>query len=163
MALGSTTQNRGHGREHYGWEFNPGPLRTRPHGKARFTNLRVWFSACWPQQSATDAASTSSSMNGILEPPVHFCPPGIPTLNCLFVLLLIVGQSAVRRQFLQLSLALCAKACQRRTVPPVWWDGTRPNGDTAMRMEAARPSESFAPSTTLPSHRKARLKSLPTV
>jgi len=118
MALGSTTQNLGQGREHYGWEFNPGPLGTRPHGKARFTHLQVWFSACCPQQSATDAASTSSSTHGILEPPVHFCPPAIPTLNCLSVLLLIVGQSAVRRQFLQLSLALCAKACQRRTVPP---------------------------------------------
>lgn len=83
MALGSTTQNLVQGTEYHGWEFNPRPLGTRPHVKARFTHLRVWFSACCPQQIETEAASTSSSTDDILEPPGHFCPPGMPMLNCV--------------------------------------------------------------------------------
>jgi hypothetical protein len=63
--------------------------------------------------------------------------------------------SLVRLEFLQLSLSLCRKACQWRTVPPGYWDATRPNDDTAMRMEAACPPESFAPSGAVMSHRKA--------
>jgi len=74
--------------------------------------------------------------------------------NCRFVLLVFVGKSVVHREFLQLSLSLYPEVCQQRNVPRAYWDETRPNGDTVMRMEAACPSESFAPTTTLPTAAK---------
>ena len=128
------------------WDFNPGPSR---HEAA---HLRVSLSARCPQQSATDADSTSTT-HRILRPPAHFCPSRTPALNCVLQVA-VLSVSAAAFTF-YVSSGVSVEDCEYGRL---WCDTVRLglHGTTAVRREARLHLSIALPSNGISSKRVKR-------